>query len=255
MQDAVRTCEADRLKVGVFADRAALGRAAGQAVAARLRDVLKTKDAAIVLASAPSQNEFLAELSTAPDIDWNRVTAFHLDEYIGLSPTAPQAFAQFLRERLFHRIEPKQFHALNGQARDIDAECRRYEGLLKATPLDIACLGIGENGHLAFNDPPVADFADPRGVKVVELDAASREQQVADGCFAALADVPTHALSMTIPAILSARAIFCMVPGPRKAEAVRRTLHDPVTTACPATVLRQHAAATLFVDRDSAKLL
>jgi glucosamine-6-phosphate deaminase len=252
--DGAQTLRFNRLNVAVHADRAALGRAAARAVAARMQEVLRTRDVSVVFASAPSQNEFLAELSQAPGIAWDRVTAFHLDEYVGLAPTAPQAFAQFLRDRLWQRIRPRAFHALDGMAADAEAECRRYEALLRAAPLDIACVGIGENGHLAFNDPP-ADLSEPSWVKVVDLDLVSRQQQVADGCFKVLDDVPAHALTLTIPAIYAAHSIFCMVPGQRKAEAVRRTLYDSVSPNCPASVLRQHPAATLYLDTDSARLI
>lgn len=243
------------MTVRVYDNRAEMGREAGLAVAERMRELLQTKDVSIVFASAPSQDEFLCELRVAPDIDWGRVTAFHLDEYVDLDPAAPQAFAQFLRDRLFHRIRPGKFHALDGMAKNLDGECRRYEELLRASPPDLACVGIGENGHLAFNDPPVADFNDPRGVKVVDLDPVSRRQQVNDGCFAKLEDVPTQALTLTLPAIFAARAIYCMVPGTRKAEAVHQALHGPIATACPASGLRRHPSVNLFLDVDSAHRL
>ncbi len=238
---------ADHLTVRIYDNRTELGRAAGQAVAGRLRELLRTKDVSVVFASAPSQDEFLAEL--------RRVTAFHLDEYIGLKPSAPQAFAQFLRDRLLDHVRPGKFHPLDGLAADLDAECRRYEALLRASPPDIACLGIGENGHLAFNDPPIADFNDPSWVKVVDLDPTSRRQQVNDGCFRTLDEVPTQALTLTLPAIFAAQSIYCMVPGERKADAVYQALAGPISTACPASGLRRHSSVNLFLDADSAHRL
>jgi glucosamine-6-phosphate deaminase len=203
-------------------------------------------------ASPPSQNEFLYELREIPGIDWKRVTAFHLDEYVGLPNTAPQNFGQFLRVRLFEKVRPGTVHYLDGTAEDLGAECVRYGSLLENHPFDIACIGIGENGHIAFNDPPVADFNDPQLVKVVDLDLMSRQQQVHDGCFKDLESVPKKALTLTIPAIFSARFVYCMVPAPSKAEAVKKTLEGPIGIACPATILRRHENATLFLDKDSA---
>lgn len=230
-----------------------MGQAAGQAVASRMVEMLKKKDLTTVFAAAPSQNEFLEELSRVPGIDWKRLTAFHLDEYVGILETAPQNFGRFLRESFFDKVRPGKVHYLNGMAEDPEAECDRYAALLKDHPFDIACIGIGENGHLAFNDPPVADFNDPRPVKVVELDLASRQQQVHDGCFQTLEEVPKKAMTLTLPAIFSATFIFCMVPGPTKADAVKKTLKGPITPACPATILRRHENAILFLDQDSAK--
>jgi glucosamine-6-phosphate deaminase len=209
----------------------------------------------MVFASAPSQDEFLATLSCRTDIAWDRVVAFHMDEYIGLPADAPQSFGRFLRERLFDKAQPGEVHFIDGQASDPEAECHRYTGLLQAHPVDIVCAGIGENGHLAFNDPHVADFSDPLLVKVVELDKVSRTQQVHDGCFPDLESVPTHALTMTMPALTAARSVFAMVPGPTKAQAIRDTLEGLIGPHCPATILREHPDAVLFIDQDSASLL
>jgi len=233
-----------------------MGKAAGQLVAEKIREILKVRKAiSIVFASAPSQNEFLEELSQSPGIDWSNVTAFHLDEYVGLSNEAPESFGHFLRVKLFEKVRPGNVYYLNGIAGDLEAECKRYAGLLKDHPLDVACIGIGENGHLAFNDPPFADFQDPLLVKIVELDLVSRQQQVRDGCFQNLEEVPPKAITLTIPVILSAKFIYCMVPAHSKAEAVKRTLQESVSTDCPATILRKHENAILFLDRDSAKLV
>jgi len=255
MGQEISSFKAKKLKVRVFRDRIAMGRAAGWAVASKMEETLKKKDLTMVFAAAPSQNEFLEELSQSPGVDWKRVTAFHLDEYVGLPNTAPQNFGQYLRKQLFDKVRPWKIHYLNGMVEDPEVECDRYGALIKGYPFDIACIGIGENGHLAFNDPPVADFNDPKPVKVVELDLTSRQQQVNDGCFRTLEEVPKKAMTLTLPAIFSAKYIYCMVPGPAKANAVEKTLQGPIATACPASILRKHRNATLFLDQDSAKLI
>jgi glucosamine-6-phosphate deaminase len=256
MGGLIRAFAVDKLQVKIFSNRREMGKAAGQSVAEKMKEILRVrKTVSIVFASAPSQNEFLEELSQSRGIHWNKVTAFHLDEYIGLSSEAPESFGHFLRVKLFKKVRPDNVYCLNGMAGDLEAECKRYAGLLKDHPLDVACIGIGENGHLAFNDPPFADFQDPLIVKIVELDLVSRQQQVHDGCFKSLQEVPQKAITLTIPAILSAKFIYCVVPAHSKAEAVKRTLQDSVSTNCPATILRKHENTILFLDRDSAKLL
>jgi glucosamine-6-phosphate deaminase len=241
----------ERLTVRSFADRRMLGDSAGADVASAVRQLQATKPMLrMVFAAAPSQNETLAALVRAPGIDWSRITAFHMDEYVGLPGDAPQAFGRFLRDRLFDRVRPAFVHLIDGN-NDPTAECRRYADLLRAGPIDVVCLGIGENGHLAFNDPPVADFDDPAAIKMVELETACRQQQVNDGCFASLSDVPTHALTLTIPTLMSGARLFCAVPGPTKQQAVGRTLSGPISTECPSTVLRRHPDCTLYVDRES----
>jgi glucosamine-6-phosphate deaminase len=245
------TEQIDRLAVRVYRDRQAMGEAAGTAVAARLRTILAEQEGArLVFAAAPSQNEFLDTLVDSDAIDWSRVTVFQMDEYLGLPRDAPESFGRFLRDRLFDRVQPGIVHLIDS-SNDAAAECERYARLLDASPIDIVCLGIGENGHLAFNDPPVADFHDPARVKVVALDLASRQQQVNDGCFPALDAVPTHALTLTIPALMSGARLSCVVPGQAKAEAVRSALHGPVSPDCPASILRRHADCTLYLDADS----
>lgn len=251
-----RKFSVDRLRVEIYKNRNEMGQAAGRAVGRALGAVLSKKGkAAVCFAAAPSQNEFLKALTPFPEIAWEKVAGFHLDEYVGLPPEAPQGFGPWLRSRLFDVVHLGAVHFLNGNASDPQEECARYAALLKAHPLDIACLGIGENGHLAFNDPPDADFKDPKAVKVVALDKRSREQQVHDGCFKRLADVPCHALTLTIPACVSAGYVSCVVPGPTKAAAVQRALQGPVDSDCPASILRQHPNAVLYLDRESAKLL
>ncbi|MDG0809637.1 glucosamine-6-phosphate deaminase [Cohnella rhizosphaerae] len=240
----------DNLRTQVFADRGQLGQAACDDFAGKLRALLAGgRSARVVFAAAPSQNEFLDALAAEPDIDWGRVTAFHMDEYLDLPADAPQRFARYLNERLFDKVRPGRVHLMNPNE-DAEKEALRYEALLREAPIDIVCLGIGENGHLAFNDPP-ADFDDPRWAKVVQLDADCRVQQVNDGCFDSLARVPTHALTMTIPALLSAMHVVCIVPGRRKRQAVLRAVHGPIEEACPASALRRHESCVLYADTDS----
>ena len=241
----------DGLDVRVFRDRSSLGGAAAADVAGTLRGLLDRKERVrVVFAAAPSQSETLAALSQAGDIDWSRVTALHMDEYLGLEEGAPQGFGSFLRSRLFDLVRPGEVHLIDGQGA-VEEECRRYAFLLREAPIDVVCLGIGENGHIAFNDPPVADFEDPLLIKSVRLDEASRRQQVHDGMFPALGEVPTHALTLTIPALMSGGRLFCMVPGKTKRQAVHCALRQPISTSCPASVLRRHPGCTLYLDVDS----
>ncbi len=241
------------LNIEIHDTRKSLGRAAAELFASRVAGVLATKDDVnVVFASAPSQNDFLAALLERNDIPWNRINAFHLDEYVGLDPAAPQGFGNFIRDALWGRVPLRSANYLNGNAPDIAAECDRYGRLLAAYPTDVIVFGIGENGHLAFNDPPVADFHDRTKVKEVVLDRTCRQQQVNDGCFAAFDEVPERALTMTIPAIAAARTMVGLVPGPTKARALSRTAFDPIGEACPSTVLRLHPSVFLFADLQSA---
>lgn len=241
--------------VRVFADRASMGRAAAADVAAELRRRLAGQDEVrMVFAAAPSQRNMLAALAAEPGIDWPRVTAFHMDEYLGLAPDAPQRFGNWLGGAFFARVPLRQVHLIEPGAGIPSATraAEEYARLLSYAPIDVVCLGIGVNGHLAFNDPPVADLRDPYDVKVVELDDVCRQQQVDDGLFAAFPDVPTHAVTLTIPRLLAAERMYCVVPGSAKREAVRRALHDDVSSACPATALRTHPHCILYLDADSA---
>ncbi len=247
------TLQVDALRVEVYVSRAEMGLAAAHDALAILETAQHNHIAPrAIFAAAPSQNELLAGLREGRRVHWPTVHAFHMDEYLGLPGDAPQSFGRFLRERLFGRLPFGSVAYLDGQAQDAVDECARYAALLRAAPIDLVCAGIGENGHMAFNDPPVADFADPEGVKVVELDAICRQQQVNDGAFAALEQVPTHAMTLTMPSLLAARRIVCVVPGPTKAAAVRTALSDPISTACPASILRRHAGAVLYLDHASA---
>ena len=252
----MKTIRKDKLCIRIYDNRQELGFDASLDVAEKIREVLKTKrEANLIFASAPSQNEFLQGLLKDGTIPWDKVNAFHMDEYIGLHRDAPQGFGNFIRERLWGRVPLKSAHFLDGNAADAEAECLRYTELLEKYPVDIVCLGIGENGHIAFNDPPVADFHDPKSVKVVRLETACRQQQVNDGCFSSLSEVPTHALTLTIPALMKGKHLFTIVPGKTKMEAVYHTFADAVGTQCPATILRTHDDVILYVDADSAALI
>ena len=247
------TLSADKLRVEVHPDRSALGAAAALRAAHLLRAALaRHHQARLIVASAPSQTELIAHLAAAPDLDWSRITVFHMDEYVGLPAAHPASFRSWQAHHLLAKVKPAAFHGISGDHPNPDAACAHYADLLRAAPIDLICLGIGENGHIAFNDPPVADFHDPLTIKRVALDLACRQQQVHDGCFPDLASVPREALTLTCPTLFSGAALVCAVPGPRKAAAVRATLRGPLATTCPASLLRQHPSATLYLDRDSA---
>lgn len=242
-------------KVRIYESRKLMGAAAASRLAREIDAVLKNKDAVnIIFAAAPSQNEFLTALFYEP-VKWEHVNAFHMDEYINLDENAEQRFGNFLKERIFDKFNFKSVHYLDGNVDDIQSECNRYSRLLENYPVDIVCMGIGENGHLAFNDPPVANFTDPEMVKVVTLDLPCRQQQVNDGCFASLEEVPTQALTLTIPALMSASVINCVVPGSAKAQAILNTLTKPIGSDFPSTALRNHTGAVLFLDMDSSRYI
>lgn len=246
----------DQLHVEIHSNRAAMGVAAAGRASAILRQAIAENGCArIVLASAPSQDELLASLTSSPDIDWSKVTIFHMDEYVGLPADHPASFRNYQSRHVLSRVHPAAFHGLRGEDLDPFAECHRYARLLAQAPIDLVCMGIGENGHIAFNDPPFADFHDKPSVKVVVLDEACRQQQVNDRCFPDLDSVPRRAITLTCPALMAGKAIVCVVPGPRKAVAVGSTLYDPVSTDCPATILRSHPDAVLYLDSASASLL
>lgn len=231
-----------------------MGNAAAAMISATLRRLLEQKEAvSIIFAAAPSQEEMLEALVNETGIEWSRVHAFHMDEYIGLPADAPQGFGNFLKQRIFDLLPFRTINYIDGSG--TEAACVKYGCLLQAHPADIVCMGIGENGHLAFNDPPAADFNDPLPVKIVELDEVCRQQQVNDGCFATLAAVPTHAVTLTIPSLLQAPHIFCVVPGERKATAVYDTIHQSIQPQHPSTILRNHNGATLFLDAQSSDQL
>jgi len=251
-----RNFRADQLNVYVYESRPKMGLAAASVIAAEIRRAIQDRGRAVViLASAPSQNEFLASLAEAPEIDWSRVVAFHLDEYLGMDDQAPQSFRRFLIDRLVDKVPLGEFHGLRGDAPDGAAEAKRYAELLRQNPPDFAVLGIGENGHLAFIDPPFCDFNDPEPVKVVQLDEICRNQQVNDGAFASLDEVPRDALSLTIPTLMASPKLFAIAPGPAKRQAIKDAVQGPISTTCPASILRTHPNAHLFIDVVAAEYL
>jgi glucosamine-6-phosphate deaminase len=255
MNHPVETLKKDFLEIKVFGTRRDLGITAAYDLADIIKLLFEKQELInIVFASAPSQQEFLEELCKYDDIEWNRINVFHMDEYLDLPIDAPQRFGNFLKTRLF---DQRPFHSVNYLNGDngIDEECRRYTELLRKYPIDIVCLGIGENGHIAFNDPHVADFNDPHWVKMVNLDNICRQQQVNDGCFNSLNDVPTHALTLTISALRQARYFLCMVPGRTKANALFHTYMDEISETVPSTCLRLLSYSTIYADTGSASVL
>lgn len=250
-----KSFKADKLSVNVYNTRRNMGVAAAADVAACIKAELAVKpEIYMIFAAAPSQNEMLEALIAEDGIEWNRIHALHMDEYVNLAADAPQGFGNFLRRAIFDKV-PFASVNLIGTDADSEATCRRYDALLSEHPVDIVCMGIGENGHIAFNDPHVADFNDPLKIKKVDLDLKCRQQQVNDGCFACLDEVPTHALTLTIPTLYNVKNIFCVVPAATKAEAVKNTVTGPISEACPASILRTHENAVLYIDADSGALL
>jgi glucosamine-6-phosphate deaminase len=238
-------------RVETFATRADMGRAAGEAAAREIAARLARQPSVrVMFAAAPSQQEMLATLTAATGIAWPRVTAFHLDEFVGLSDQAPQRYARWLDRHLFARVAFGRVERMRPDP-DPEVECRRYAAVLAEAPIDLICLGIGVNGHIAYNDPPFADFHDPLDVKTVALDAASRQQMVDEGAFASLADVPTRAITITVPRLMRAGRLICTVPGAAKRAAVAACLRGKLTPACPASILPTHENCTMFLDRDS----
>lgn len=247
----------DALPISVFKTNADVGQAAAADAAAFLKQTIQERGQVnVILATGNSQLTFLEALRGSPGIDWSKVNVFHMDEYINLEPGHPASFPAFLRRHFLDYLQPAAgaFFPVPGQGMETDAACQEYEALLRAYPCDLCALGIGENGHIAFNDPPYADFNDPVWVKVVQLDEVSRRQQAGEGHFPDVDSVPTHAITLTIPALLSARKVLAIVPEARKAPAVQRTLQGPIEVNCPASILRQSPQAHLYLDRESAAL-
>ena len=248
--------KADKLTVKIYETREKMGVVAAQEAAEAICKMLKEKETlTIVFAAAPSQNEFLAALVAAQNIDWQRITALHMDEYVGLPENAPQGFGNFLRKAIWDKLPFGKILYLYNDTLSPEENCKRYETVLAENPIDLVFMGIGENGHIAFNDPHVAFFDDAQAIKIVDLDLACRQQQVNDGCFGALEEVPTHALTLTIPTLMSAKQIFCIVPSVRKSQAVKAAVEGKVATTCPASVLRTHNNAALYIDKDAANQL
>ena len=252
----MKVLKKDNLAIEVYENRTLMGEAAARDIKAKIVELLAQKsEINMIFAAAPSQNDVLKSLVEDKEIEWNRVNAYHMDEYIGLDKDAPQGFGNFLKEHIFGLVPFKSVNYIDITTDNPEAEAERYGKLLEENPTDIVIMGIGENGHIAFNDPPVADFHDERWVKPVKLDEVCRQQQVNDGCFATLDDVPTHAMTLTIPTLVKAPYLFCIVPAPTKANAVYETLNGSIDEHCPASILRTHDNAKLYLDNESSKLL
>lgn len=244
------------LNVITLTDRQALGAKAADDAAVTIKTLLNNKAYInIIFAAAPSQSAFLESLKNDPSIAWGRINAFHMDEYLGLPVNSTQSFGNFLKDAIFGHVNFRSVNYIDGNAADVDQERERYAKLLNNNQPDIVFMGIGENTHLAFNEPFQADFNDPEVIKVVTLDPVCRQQQVNDDCFQNLDDVPVKALTLTIPVLLSANHIFCMVPGANKADAIAKTLKEVISVEYPSTILREHQHATLYLDAQSASSL
>jgi glucosamine-6-phosphate deaminase len=246
----------DKLLVEIFDTRDEMGKKAASDAGKVIKALLAKKpEINMIFAAAPSQDDFLKYLAADKDIDFTRINAYHMDEYIGLDHDAPQGFGNYLKEHIFGICPFKTVHYLNGQASDPQAECRRYSDMLGKVHIDIVCMGIGENGHIAFNDPRNADLNDPKSVKTVALDDVCRQQQVNDGCFDAFGEVPKMAMTLTVSMLMSADYHFCMVPTDRKAKAAKRMIEGEISAECPASVLRRAPHATLYLDGPAASLI
>jgi len=240
------------MKVEVYPTAQAAGEAAAKEVAAAMRELaLESDRVGIIFATGASQLETLHALTSIPDLPWKKVHGFHMDEYIGIDANHPASFRRYLRENLTSRVPIARFHEIDGSAPDLEEVRRDYIEKLDEVNPQICLLGIGENGHLAFNDPDEADFDDPEAMKVVTLDRACREQQLAEGWFPSFDHVPQQALTLTIPTLLRVPKLIASVPGKRKATVVRRTLSEPISVSCPATVLRSHMDVTIYLDQES----
>ncbi|BAZ68971.1 MAG: glucosamine-6-phosphate deaminase [Pelatocladus maniniholoensis HA4357-MV3] len=246
----------DDLNVQIYNCEAELGENVAEIARDYLQEVLqKNGHAAVLLATGNSQIRFLDTLIALGGIDWSQVTCFHLDEYLGISAGHLASFRRYLREHFHKRVNLKEFHYIEGDALEPLVECDRYSKLLQAQPIDLCCLGVGENGHIAFNDPSVANFQDAYSVKLVKLDQANHKQQVKQGHFPNLEAVPKYAFTVTIPLICSAKKILCLAPGSHKAKIVQQMLQENISTDCPASILRKYSQATLFLNQDSGSLV
>ena len=256
MISPVRSFFVGQLFVRVYASKAEMGRAAAAEATEIIRAaILRRNLARLLIGTGPSQQEVVESLAQSQGVDWHRVELFHLDEYVGMAPTHPASFRLWLKTHLADLARPGAVHYLEADAPDLERECRRYADLLAARSIDIAFLGFGENGHVAFNDPHVADFHDPLPIKRVVLDERCRMQQVGEGHFKNLEECPREAITLTCPSLFRAEHLICSVPDLRKAEAVRNALDGPVSEVCPASLVRMHPSAKLFLDMDSASLL
>lgn len=256
MIEPMRQLRVEDLAVEVYQSESELGDAAAANTARILREtVAKQGSARVILATGNSQLAFITALQKLADVPWSEVTVFHMDEYVGIDADHPASFRRWIRERVEQPFSPRQVHYIDGDAADAEAEAARYEALLNEAPLDLICMGIGENGHIAFNEPFQADFEDTRKVRIIELNDASIRQQVGEGHFPTPADVPRNAISLTVPALLAPAVIQVSVPEERKAPAVQASLTQPISNAVPATILRKQPHATVYLDSGSASLI
>lgn len=256
MAGPVKEFSVESLSVRVYENASELSRDVAKRVHDNLEATLNRQgEARAILATGNSQLQFLEELDRMNGIDWSQITLFHMDEYLGLSADHPACFRRYMHDRVEQKLKPGRFHYLGGDALEPIQECDRYSSLLREKPIDLCCLGVGDNGHLAFNDPPVANFKDPHFVKIVKLDEICKTQQVNQGHFPTIDAVPPYALTLTIPALCFARTMICLCPGKHKAKPVKEALHGPVSSTCPASVLRTQPRAELYLDLDSASLL
>ncbi len=251
----IRQMQIGTMKIEVYRDREAAGNAAALSAATFIRQLGSQDSVGVIFATGASQFETLAALVARSDVPWDRIRGFHMDEYIGISPDHPASFRRYLRERLTSKVTMKEFFEVDGSSPAPEEYCRWYAEKLRAAQPQLCLLGIGENGHLAFNDPPVADFHDPLDVKVVQLDAMCRQQQAAEGWFPTVDDVPENAITLTIPTLMRVPRLIVSVPGSRKAQIMRRTVTDLIASACPSTLLRTHPDVTVYLDADSASAL
>ncbi len=253
VRDDVRRFRVGTMRIEIHPSRQAMGEAAARAAAESLRELAASApNVGVIFATGASQLATLHALTSMANLPWGQVVGFHMDEYVGIAPDHPASFRRYLRENLTSRVSLRAFHEIDGTQPDLDAVCADYVRLLHGYDPKLCLLGIGENGHLAFNDPAEADFSDPRDMKLVHLDNECRQQQVAEGWFPGVDAVPAEALTLTIPALLRVPKLIASVPGARKAHIVKRTLEEPISTACPATIFRTHPDVTVFLDRESA---
>jgi glucosamine-6-phosphate deaminase len=254
--DGVPVFTAGTMKLKIYPSKRAAGEAAALAVAEDLRRLGQLREQiGVIFATGAAQFDTLEFLTSTPGLPWEKVRGFHLDEYVGLDENHPASFRRFLRERLTQHVDMGAFFEIDGNAQDLDAVCREYIKQLHVAEPQLCLLGIGENGHIAFNEPAEADFHDPLEMKTVTLDLMCRQQQAAEGWFPSWHEAPERALTLTIPTVFRVPKLIASVPGPRKAEVIRRTVHDPISTACPSTLLRTHPDVTVYLDTDSAALL
>ena len=253
MSGLVRSLQVDRLKVEAYDSTEAMGKAAAESAAESLRALAAQNDTvAVIFATGASQMATLEALTSIPGMPWNKVVGFHMDEYLGISDDHPASFRRYLRERLTSKVKMRQFYDVDGTSGNPQETCRKYADLLRQHNPQLCLLGIGENGHLAFNDPAEADFEDPLDIKIVSLDDQCRQQQVNEGWFKSLAEVPRQAITLTIPTLMRVPRLIASVPGERKAHIVHRTLTEEISTRCPATIMRKHPNTTVYLDPDSA---